>query len=183
MEPAAGGSPVGPSGSRRASRRTGEHSLALLAAGPAFTTEYEALSFPRGSSSASTSRCRRAIGSRRLIVAPLAFVFTLASPPYAGSASCCPISGAWLPVHVTAALGNAVPALAFCVSLTLRERQLKESAGGLSSRLPARGARRAQLSRSSGIPPRPWASSRARLRSTPGDVSGRDEREIFSLIT
>src|SRR5205085_2610520 len=89
-------------------------------------------------------------GSRRrdrslmdLLLLTLALMMTLAAFAfYSGVRDLPPnLRSAWLPVHVTAAfLGNAVLALAFCVSLVylFRERQLKEKRiGGLSSRLPS----------------------------------------------
>jgi ABC-type uncharacterized transport system permease subunit len=120
--------------------------LRSFAAGyPAFTTEYEALSFfawlTVGVYLGVQARYHLpAIGA---VVAPLAFTVTLASFAfYAGVRELPPnLRSAWLPVHVTAAfLGNAVLALAFCVSLVylFRERQLKEKRiGGLASRLPS----------------------------------------------
>jgi cytochrome c-type biogenesis protein CcsB len=78
-----------------------------------------------------------------MVVAPLAFGATLAAFALATDVRDLPpnLRSAWLPVHVTLAfLGNAVLALAFCVSLVylLHERQLKEKRiGGLAMRLPS----------------------------------------------
>ena len=117
-----------------------------IAAGhPAFTTEYEALSFfawlTVGVYLGVQARYHlTAVGA---VVAPLAFTVTLASFAfYAGVRELPPnLRSAWLPVHVTAAfLGNAVLALAFCVSLVylFHERQLKEKrVGPLVRRLPS----------------------------------------------
>jgi cytochrome c-type biogenesis protein CcsB len=111
----------------------------------AVTTEYEAMSFFAclivGVYLAAQLRYRLpAIG---LVVAPLAFSVTLgAFAFYAGVRELPPnLRSAWLPVHVTLAfLGNAVLALAFCVSLVylVHERQLKEKrVGPLMLRLPS----------------------------------------------
>jgi cytochrome c-type biogenesis protein CcsB len=108
--------------------------LRSFAAGhPAFTTEYEALSFfawvTVGVYIGVQSRYHLpALGA---VVAPLAFTFTLASFAfYTGVRELPPnLRSAWLPVHVTAAvLGNAVLALACCISFVylFHERQLKE---------------------------------------------------------
>jgi cytochrome c-type biogenesis protein CcsB len=107
--------------------------LRSLAAGhPAFTTEYEALSFFAWLTVGVYIgvQARYHLPALGAVVAPLAFVFTLASFAfYTGVRELPPnLRSAWLPVHVGAAvLGNAVLALAFCVSLVylFHERQLK----------------------------------------------------------
>ena len=107
--------------------------LRSFAAGhPAFTTEYEALSFFAWLTVGVYlgMQGRYPLPAVGAVVAPLAFTVTLASFAfYAGVRELPPnLRSAWLPVHVTAAfLGNAVLALAFCVSLVylVHERQLK----------------------------------------------------------
>jgi cytochrome c-type biogenesis protein CcsB len=99
----------------------------------AVTTDYEALSFFAwlivGVYLAVELRYRLpAVGA---VVAALAFTVTLgAFAFYSGVRDLPPnLRSAWLPVHVALAfLGNAVLALAFCVSLVylFHERQLKE---------------------------------------------------------
>jgi len=99
----------------------------------AVTTEYEALSFfawlTVGVYLGVELRYRLpAVGA---VVAPLAFLVTLgAFAFYSGVRDLPPnLRSAWLPVHVVLAfLGNAILALAFCVSLVylFHERQLKE---------------------------------------------------------
>ena len=109
------------------------------------TTEFEALSFFAwlvvGVYLAVQLRNRLpAVGA---VVAPLAFGVTLAALAfYSGVRDLPPnLRSAWLPVHVTlAVLGNAVLALAFCISLVylVHERQLKERrVGPLARRLPS----------------------------------------------
>jgi len=162
---------------------------------PAFTTEYEALSFFAwllvGVYLAVQGRYRlSAVGA---VVAPLAFTFTLAAFAfYAGVRELPPnLRSAWLPVHVTAAfLGNAVLALAFCVSLVylFRERQLKEKRiGGLSSRLPSLEVLDALNYRAlvCGFPLLTLGIVTGALfaKHTWGRFWAWDEREIFSLIT
>ena len=111
----------------------------------AVATEYEALSFFAclvvGVYLAVQLRYRLpAVGA---VVAPLAFSVTLgAFAFYVGVRDLPPnLRSAWLPVHVTLAfLGNAVLALAFCVSLVylFHEHQLKEKrVGPLMRRLPS----------------------------------------------
>jgi cytochrome c-type biogenesis protein CcsB len=167
-----------------------------LAAGyPAFTTEYEALSFfawlTVGVYLGVQARYRlAAVGA---VVAPLAFTCTLASFAfYAGVQELPPnLRSAWLPVHVTAAfLGNAVLTLAFCVSLVylFRERQLKEKRiGGLSSRLPSLEALDALNYRALvwGFPLLTLGIVTGALfaKHTWGRFWSWDEREVFSLIT
>jgi len=99
----------------------------------AVTTDYEALSFFAwlivGVYLAVETRYRLvAVGA---VVATLAFMVTLgAFASYSGVRDLPPnLRSAWLPVHVALAfLGNAVLALAFCVSLVylVQERRLKE---------------------------------------------------------
>ena len=111
----------------------------------AVTTDYEALSFFAwmvvGVYLAVQLRYRlRAVGA---VVAPLAFTVTLGAFAFYGGVRDLPpnLRSAWLPIHVTLAfLGNAVLALAFCVSLIylFHERQLKErQVGPLVRRLPS----------------------------------------------
>lgn len=111
----------------------------------AVTTDYEALSFFTwlvvGVYLAVQFRYRLpAVGAA---VAPLAFLATLGALAfYSGVRDLPPnLRSAWLPVHVTLAfLGNAVLALAFCVSLVyiFHERQLKEKrVGSVLRRLPS----------------------------------------------
>ena len=167
-----------------------------LAAGHlAVTTEYEALSFfaclTVGVYLGVQLRYRLpAVGA---VVAPLAFTVTLASFAfYAGVRELPPnLRSAWLPVHVTAAfLGNAVLALAFCVSLVylFRERQLKaKRAGGLSSRLPSLEALDALNYRALawGFPLLTLGIVTGALfaKHTWGRFWSWEEREIFSLVT
>jgi cytochrome c-type biogenesis protein CcsB len=172
--------------------------LRSLAAGyPAFTTEYEALSFfgwlTVGVYLGVQARYRLpAIGA---VVAPLAFTVTLASFAfYAGVRELPPnLRSAWLPVHVTAAfLGNAVLALAFCVSLVylLRERQLKEKRMRIdvfSRRLPSLETLDQLNYRALvwGFPLLTLGIVTGALfaKHTWGSFWSWDEREIFSLIT
>lgn len=178
----------------------GAHGISILlrsfAAGhPAFTTEYEALSFfawlTVGVYLVAQGRYRLpAVGA---VVAPLAFTVTLAAFAfYSGVRELPPnLRSAWLPVHVTAAfLGNAVLALAFCVSLVylVRERQLKEKRiGGLSSRLPSLEALDALNYRALawGFPLLTLGIVTGALfaKHTWGRFWSWEEREIFSLIT
>ncbi len=78
-----------------------------------------------------------------VVVALLAFVVTLGSFAFYGGVTDLPpnLRSAWLPVHVALAfLGDAVLALAFCVSLVylFHERQLKEKrVGQRMRRLPS----------------------------------------------
>jgi cytochrome c-type biogenesis protein CcsB len=167
----------------------------LTAGYPAVTTEYEALSFfawlTVGVYLGVQVRYRLpAIGA---VVAPLAFTVTLASFAfYTGVRELPPnLRSAWLPVHVTAAfLGNAVLALAFCVSLVylVRERQLKEKrADGRSSRLPSLEALDALNYRALvwGFPLLTLGIVTGALfaKHTWGRFWSWEEREIFSLIT
>lgn len=170
--------------------------LRSFAAGyPAVTTEYEALSFfawlTAGVYLGAQSRVRLpAVGA---VVAPLAFTMTLAAFAfYSGVRELPPnLRSAWLPVHVTAAfLGNAVLALAFCVSLVylFRERQLKaKRIGGLSSRLPSLEALDTLNYRALawGFPLLTLGIVTGALfaKHTWGRFWSWDEREIFSLIT
>ncbi len=167
-----------------------------LAAGhPAFTTEYEALSFFAWLTVGVYLgvQLRYALPAVGAVVAPLAFTVTLASFAfYAGVRELPPnLRSAWLPVHVTAAfLGNAVLALAFCVSLVylFRERQLKEKrVGGLSSRLPSLEALDTLNYRALawGFPLLTLGIVTGALfaKHTWGSFWSWDEREIFSLIT
>ena len=111
----------------------------------AVTTEYEALSFfawlTVGVYLGVELRYRLpAVGA---VVAPLAFAVTLgAFAFYSGVRDLPPnLRSAWLPVHIALAfLGNAVLALACCVSLVylFHERQLKEKqVGRRMRRLPS----------------------------------------------
>ena len=111
----------------------------------AVTTDYEALSFFAlmvvGVYLAVQRRYRLpAVGA---VVAPLAFSVTLgAFAFYSGVRDLPPnLRSVWLPVHVMLAFaGNAVLALAFCVSLVylFHKRQLKEKrVGPLVRRLPS----------------------------------------------
>jgi cytochrome c-type biogenesis protein CcsB len=170
--------------------------LRSLAAGyPAFTTEYEALSFfawlTVGVYLGVQARYRLpAVGA---VVAPLAFMVTLASFVfYAGVRELPPnLRSAWLPVHVAAAfLANAVLALAFCVSLVylFRERQLKKKrGGGLASHLPSLEALDALNYRALawGLPLLTLGIVTGALfaKHTWGRFWSWEEREIFSLIT
>ena len=169
-----------------------------IAAGyPAFTTEYEALSFfawlTVGVYVAVQARYHLpAIGA---VVAPLAFTVTLASFAfYTGVRELPPnLRSAWLPVHVTAAfLGNAVLALAFCVSLVylFSERQLK----GKRVRIDLFGRRLPSLETLDQLNYRAlvWGFPLLTLGIVTGALFAKhtwgafwswDEREIFSLVT
>ncbi len=162
---------------------------------PAFTTEYEALSFfawlTVGVYIGVQARYRLpALGA---VVAPLAFTVTLAAFAfYAGVRELPPnLRSAWLPVHVTSAfLGNAVLALAFCVSLVylFHERQLKEKRiGPLTRRLPSLEALDQLNYRALawGFPFLTLGIVTGALfaKHTWGRFWSWDEREVFSLIT
>lgn len=127
------------------------------------------------------------------VVTALAFMVTLgAFAFYTGVRDLPPnLRSAWLPVHVLlATLGNAVLALAFCVSLVylVHERQLKEKrVGAFSRRLPPlesldRLNYRALV----------WGFPLLTLGIITGALWGKhswgrfwswDEREVFSLVT
>lgn len=161
---------------------------------PAVTTEYEALSFfawlTVGVYLVVQARYRLpAVGA---VVAPLAFTVTLASFAfYTGVRELPPnLRSAWLPVHVTAAfLGNAVLALAFCVSLVylFRERQLKEKRVHGASRLPSLEALDTLNYRALvwGFPLLTLGIVTGALfaKHTWGRFWSWEEREVFSLIT
>jgi cytochrome c-type biogenesis protein CcsB len=111
----------------------------------AVTTDYEALSFFAWLIVGVYLIVQRryhlpAVGA---VVAPLAFLVTVgAFAFYSGVRDLPPnLRSTWLPVHVALAfLGNAVLALAFCISLVylFHERQLKEKrVGRLMRRLPS----------------------------------------------
>jgi cytochrome c-type biogenesis protein CcsB len=162
----------------------------------AISTEYEALSFFAwlivGVYLGVQSRYRLpAVGA---LVAPLAFILTLASFAfYSGVRDLPPdLRGAWwLPVHVALAfLGNAVLALAFCVSLVylLHERQLKgKRAGRRMMRLPSLETLDQLNYRALA-----WGFPLLTLGILSGALWGKyswgrfwswDEREVFSVIT
>ena len=161
----------------------------------AVTTEFEAVSFFAclmvGVYLLAQLRFRlAAVGA---VVAPLAFVFTLGSFAfYTGVRDLPPnLRSAWVPVHVLlASLGNAVLALAFCISLVylLHERQLKEKrVGPLLRRLPPL-ERLDRLNYRALI----WGFVLLTLGIVTGAIWSRyswgrfwswEEREIFSLIT
>jgi len=172
--------------------------LRSFAAGhPAFTTEYEALSFFAWLTVGVYLgvQVRYPLPAVGAVVAPLAFTVTLAAFAfYAGVRELPPnLRSAWLPVHVTAAfLGNAVLALAFCVSLVylLRERQLKEK----RVRLDVFGRRLPSLETLDELNYRAlvWGFPLLTLgivtgalfaKHTWGSFWSWDEREVFSLIT
>ncbi len=170
--------------------------LRSIAAGyPAFTTEYEALSsFAWLTVGVYLGvQLRYHLPAVGAVVAPLAFTVTLASFAfYTGVRELPPnLRSAWLPVHVTAAfLGNAVLALAFCVSLVylFRERQLKEKRiGGLTSRLPSLEALDRLNYRALvwGFPLLTLGIVTGALfaKHTWGRFWSWEEREIFSLVT
>lgn len=160
----------------------------------AVTTDYEALSFFAwmvvGVYLAVQLRYRLpAVGA---VVAPLAFSVTLgAFLFYSGVRDLPPnLRSAWLPVHVTLAfLGNAVLALAFCVSLVylFHERQLKEKrVGPLVRRLPSLEALDQLNYRAL-----TWGFALLTLGIVTGALWGKhswgrfwswEEREVFSLI-
>jgi cytochrome c-type biogenesis protein CcsB len=161
----------------------------------AVTTEHEALSYFAwlvvGVYLGMQARYRLpAVGA---LVAPLAFVATLAVFAFFTGVRDLPpnLKSAWLPVHVTLAfLGNAVLALAFCVSLVylLHERQLKERrVGGLLMRLPSL-ERLDRLNYQALIYGFPLLTLGIITGALWGKMSwGRfwswEEREIFSLVT
>jgi cytochrome c-type biogenesis protein CcsB len=162
---------------------------------PAFTTEYEALSFFAWLIVGVYIgvQARYHLAALGAVVAPLAFTVTLASFAfYTGVRELPPnLRSAWLPVHVTAAfLGNAVLALAFCVSLVylFHERQLKEKRiGPFTRRLPSLEALDQLNYRALawGFPLLTLGIVTGALfaKHTWGRFWSWDEREIFSLIT
>jgi cytochrome c-type biogenesis protein CcsB len=161
----------------------------------AVTTEYEAFSFFAwmivGVYLVVQLRYRLpAVGA---VVAPLAFAVTLTSFAFYSDVRDLPpnLRSAWLPVHVTLAfLGNAVLALAFCVSLVylVHERLLKaKRVGRMRRRLPSletldRLNYRALM----------WGFPLLTLGIVTGALWGKvswgrfwswEEREVFSLVT
>ncbi len=162
---------------------------------PAFTTEYEALSFFAWLTVGIYIgvQARYHLPALGAVVAPLAFTVTLASFAfYTGVRELPPnLRSAWLPVHVTSAfLGNAVLALAFCISLVylFHERQLKEK------RVRVFGRRLPSLETLDQLNYRAlaWGFPLLTLGIVTGALFAKrtwghfwswDEREIFSLVT
>lgn len=160
----------------------------------AVTTDYEALSFFAwlivGVYLAVELRYRMpAVGA---VVATLAFIVTLGAFAFYGGVRDLPpnLRSAWLPVHVALAfLGNAVLALAFCVSLVylVHERQLKEKrVGRRMRRLPSLETLDQLNYRALA-----WGFSLLTLGIVTGALWGKhswghfwswEEREVFSLI-
>jgi len=162
---------------------------------PAVTTEYEALSFFAWLTVGVylVVQMRYHLPAIGAVVAPLAFTMTLASFAfYSGVRDLPPnLRSAWLPVHVTAAfLGNAVLALAFCVSLVylVHERQLKEKRiDAFTRRLPSLETLDELNYRALawGFPLLTLGIVTGALfaKRTWGQFWSWDEREVFSLIT
>jgi len=160
----------------------------------AVTTEYEALSFwawlTVGVYLAVELRYRLpAVGA---VVAPLAFGVTLgAFAFYSGVRDLPPnLRSAWLPVHIVLAfLGDAVLALACCVSLVylVHERQLKEKrVGSIMRRMPSLEAldRLNYRALALGFPLLTLGIITGALwgKHSWGRFWSWDEREVFSLI-